>query len=374
LDFWNGGFNGSLHFMSGSTANIYTDPCNLNGSNVTFENGALWNDPYNSDNRYINGTVTLNGIVHLILSGHDLVLTNVISGAGGVFLHYYDHGLLLSAANTYTGPTVIDQGGNTMFVALTNNGSISQSSLIFFGGSNPYGTRVDVSGRSDQTLTLAAGQTLEGIGAVNGNLVVGAGATVSPAGTNVTLGITAGSDATGMIEVSNNVTFASGSTLVIKLNGSGVNDQVAASGSINYGGTLNLVNISSSALAAGNSFQVFQSGTDSYNGSYADNIVPTTPGTGLVWDLSKLSSGIIGVKTGATGPVIGSTTVSGGNLILSGTGGTASGPYSVLTTTNLTLPLTEWTQVATGTYSGTGTFTNAIAIVPGVPQSFYIIK
>ncbi len=374
LDFWTGGFNGSLHFMSGSTANIYTDPCNLNGSNVTFENGALWNDPYNSDNRYINGTVTLNGIVHLILSGHDLVLTNVISGAGGVFLHYYDHGLLLSAANTYTGPTVIDQGGNTMFVALTNNGSISQSSLIFFGGSNPYGTRVDVSGRSDQTLTLASGQTLAGVGAVNGSLVVDAGAIVSPAGTNVTLGVTAGSSATGIIEVSNNVTFASGSTLVIKLDGSGVNDQVAASGSINYGGTLNLVNISSSALAAGNSFQVFQSGTSSYNGSYAGNIVPETPGTDLVWDLSKLSSGIIGVKTGATGPVISSPTVSGGNLILSGTGGTAGSPYSVLTTTNLTLPLTEWTQVATGTYSATGTFTNAIVIVPGVPQSFYIIK
>jgi autotransporter-associated beta strand protein len=374
LDFWTGGFNGSLHFMSGSTANIYTDPCNLNGSTVTFENGALWNDPYNPDNRYINSAVTLNGIVHLILSNHDLVFTNVISGAGGVFLHYYDHGLLLSAANTYTGPTVIDQGGNTMFVALTNNGSISHSSLIFFGGSNPYGTRVDVSGRSDQTLTLADGQTLEGIGAVNGSLVVDAGATVSPAGTNVTLGVTAGSAATGIIEVSNNVTFASGSTLVIKLNGSGVNDQVAASGSINYGGTLNLVNISSSPLAAGNSFQVFQSGTSSYNGSYVGNIVPETPGTDLVWDLSKLSSGIIGVKTGATGPVISSPTVSGGNLILTGTGGTASSSYSVLSTTNLTLPLTSWTQVATGTYSATGTFTNAIVIVPGVPQSFYIIK
>jgi fibronectin-binding autotransporter adhesin len=374
VDFYTGGFNGSLHFMSGSTANIYTDPCNLNGSTVTFENGAVWNDPYNPDNRFINSAVTLNGIVRIILSEHDLVITNVISGVGGVFLHFYDHGLLLSAANTYSGPTIIDQGGNTMFVALTNNGSISQSSLIFFGGSNPYGTRVDVSGRSDQTWTLADGQTLEGIGAVNGSLVVDAGATVSPAGTNVTLGITAGSDATGMIVASNNVTFASGSTVVIKLNGSGVNDQVAASGSINYGGTLNLVNISGSPLAIGNSFQVFQSGTASYNGSFAGGIVPTTPGTGLAWDLSKLSSGIIGVKAGATGPVIGSPTVSGGNLIFSGAGGTNNGTYYVLTTTNLLTPLADWTPVATNMFDATGAFSVTNALIPNLPQHFYIIK
>jgi len=150
---------------------------------------------------------------------------------------------------------------------------------------------------------------------------------------------------------------------------------VAASGSINYGGTLNLVNISGSALAAGNSFQVFQSGTGTYNGSYSsDNIVPTTPGTGLEWDLSKLNSGIIGVKAaGPTGPILGTPTISNGKLIFSGTGGTPNGGYDVLSTTNLTLPLNEWTQVGTGTFSNTGTFSVTNTLVPGVSQSFYTI-
>jgi len=55
------------------------------------------------------------------------------------------------------------------------------SSLIFFGGSDPTSTHLDATGRSDQTLTLASGQTLGGIGSVNGSLVVSSGATISPA-------------------------------------------------------------------------------------------------------------------------------------------------------------------------------------------------
>ncbi len=74
-----------------------------------------------------------------------------------------------------------------MTLALTGNGSISGSSLIFFGGNNPASTFLDVSGRADQTLTLASGQTLAGVGRINGGLVVSAGATLSPAGTNITL-------------------------------------------------------------------------------------------------------------------------------------------------------------------------------------------
>jgi len=104
--------------------------------------------------------------------------------------------MVLSASNTYTGPTIINQGGNTMSVALSGNGSISHSSLIFFGGSDPTSMRMDVSGRNNQTFTLASGQTLAGVGAVNGKLVLSSGATIAPAGTNTTIGVTAGANAT----------------------------------------------------------------------------------------------------------------------------------------------------------------------------------
>jgi hypothetical protein len=141
---------------------------------------------------------------------------------------------------------------------------------------------------------------------------------------------------------------------------------VQAAGNITYGGTLNLVNISGSPLAVGNSFQVFSAA--GYSGSFS-SISPATPGTGLAWNTSQLSSGIISVVTGGgSPPVISSTKVSGGSLIFSGTGGTASGTYYVLTTTNLTGP---WSPIATNTYDGSGNFSATNTIPAGVPHQFY---
>lgn len=61
-------------------------------------------------------------------------------------------------------------------------------------------------------------------------------------------------------------------------------------------------------------------------------------------------------------PAINSVSISGGNLIFSGTNGTVGGTYTVLTTTNVELPFASWTPIATNQFSGAGTFsvTNAI--------------
>src|SRR5205823_10839283 len=131
-------------------------------------------------------------------------------------------------------------------------------------------------------LTLASGQTLAGIGRINGSLTVAAGATLSPAGTNTTLGMTTGANASGTIAATNAISLDG--TTVIKLKGSGTNDVVQSTrAGITYGGTLNLVNING-ALAAGNSFQIFNA--TSYSGSFA-NITPATPGAGLAWDVTQ---------------------------------------------------------------------------------------
>jgi len=294
----------------------------------------------------------------------------VISGAGGFVEDVYNHAMILSAANTYTGPTVIGSDGNTPEVNLTGNGSISHSSLIFFGGSNPTVAHMDVTGRTDQTLMLASGQTLAGVGGVNGSLVVSAGATLSPSGTAAALGVNwGGTNAVGPIAASANITL--NGTTVIKLDGSGTNDMVQAAANISYGGTLNLVNISSSPLAAGDSFQIFSAAT--YTGSFA-NLTPATPGSGLAWDTNQLGNGIVSVVTAPEQPVIGSTKVSGGNLILSGTGGTTNGTFYVLTSTNVATPLANWTPLSTNMFDGSGNFNVTNAINPGNPRQFYLLK
>jgi hypothetical protein len=372
LLFWDGSWNGIIHALNGGQVYVFGAPSPFNGNNIILEDGALFSSYGGSGAQSINATITLNGIARFEIGDQNRIFTNQISGPGGIVLDAYNHQTVFTAATLYTGPTIIAGGGsgNGPILTLTGNGSILHSSQIFFGGTAQTNISMDVSGRPDQTLTLPSGQTLGGIGTINGSLVVSAGAILSPAGTNTTIGITTGTNATGTITATNAVTL--NGTTVIKLNGSGVNDQVQAGAGITYGGTLNLVNISGAPLAVGNSFQIASAA--SYAGSFA-SITPATPGAGLAWDTTQLNTlGSIGVVAGPSQPRINSVVVSGGSLILSGTNGTAGGSYSVLTTTNLATPLTNWTALFTNTFDGTGAFSVTNPVSAGTPQRFYNIK
>ena len=71
------------------------------------------------------------------------------------------------------------------------------------------------------------------------------------------------------------------------------------------------------------------------------------------------------------GPTVSSTTISSGNLILMGSGGTPGAAYEWLTSTNLATPLAEWIADGTGTFSSTGSFSNAIPVKTTVPALFF---
>jgi hypothetical protein len=62
-----------------------------------------------------------------------------------------------------------------------------------------------------------------------------------------------------------------------------------------------------------------------------------------------------------TAPTLGASRIIGGNLILTGTGGTANQPYSLLSTTNLTPPIV-WITNATGTLTSAGAFSNSVPV------------
>jgi hypothetical protein len=65
---------------------------------------------------------------------------------------------------------------------------------------------------------------------------------------------------------------------------------------------------------------------------------------------------------------------SGNNIVLSGGVGTPGGPFHVLSTTDLTTPLANWTSAATGAFDGSGNFNVVLPISATVPQTFYIIS
>ncbi len=72
-------------------------------------------------------------------------------------------------------------------------------------------------------------------------------------------------------------------------------------------------------------------------------------------------------------PVVNPVKVSGGNMILTGTG-TPNYGYTVLTTTNLVTPLANWTISTTGVTDGTGAFSNSIPINVTNPASFFQVR
>jgi hypothetical protein len=137
---------------------------------------------------------------------------------------------------------------------------------------------------------------------------------------------------------------------------------------------LNLT-VLNSALTIGDSFKLFSAG--SYSGAFAD-IVPANPNSdpSLAWNTANLTiNGTLSVvSASAPGPTIGAITINGGNIILSGTNNAgAGGTYSVLTSTNVALPIASWTVLGTGNFDSSGnfSFTNG---APTGAQQFYLLQ
>jgi autotransporter-associated beta strand protein len=335
------------------------------GATVALNRSIVLNDGATMLNQ--NGIGVVSGTVSLL--GKDtfdvafegttpsLTLSGLISGPGSL-IKTDTATLILQGTDTYTGSTLVEGGSLQLGATGGTDGAIPDSTNIVIAA----GAIVDVSQRSDQTLTLAAGQTLQGSGTINGALVVGAGATVS-AGTNASN--------VGQLTVTNGVVLQ-GNTLM-KLNPASLASDkisVSASANITYGGTLTLTNVSGSAFAGGNSFTLFSANN---TGSFT-SIIPATPGAGLAWNTNNLANGILSVVASSTPqPGITGITISGTSLVINGTNGVAGESYNVLTSTNLALPLAQWTVLPTGQFSA-GSFNITNTLTPGAAQSYYIIQ
>jgi rhamnogalacturonan endolyase len=89
---------------------------------------------------------------------------------------------------------------------------------------------------------------------------------------------------------------------------------------------------------------------------------------------STNSSPVSAVVTISTPPQINTVQLLNGNFVLHGGGGSQGRPYYVLTSTNLGLPLAQWTPVLTNYFDGSGNFASTNSIPPGIGQNFYLIE
>jgi autotransporter-associated beta strand protein len=260
---------------------------------------------------------------------------NLAGAADGGLKKFGTGTLTLAGTNTYIGNTLV--GAGTLLVT----------------------------GQGLSAVTVSNGATLGGNGVISSNVTVNAGGTLSP-----------GVNGLGVLTVGGNVSLAGTTTMEID-KVAGTNDLLLAANTtpatITYGGTLN-VPVAAGSLAPGDTFKLFSA--DNYAGSFTA-IIPSN----VTWDTSKLNvDGTLKVVSIApVGPTTNATitkvTLSGTNLLVHGTNNNVpnTGQYVVLTSTNLSTPLSNWTREATNSYVN-GTFDFSIPVVPGTAQKYIDVQ
>ncbi len=113
------------------------------------------------------------------------------------------------------------------------------------------------------------------------------------------------------------------------------------------------------------------------NSSYTiNNVQLVDSGSQFVCVISNaygsVTSSVVTLTVAVPVPITG-IKLSGANLVLNGVNGQSGAMYYVLMSTNLTLPLSQWTCVATNVLSASGNFTITVTntVTRNVPQRFY---
>ncbi|WPB83927.1 autotransporter domain-containing protein [Sediminicoccus rosea] len=203
------------------------------GGGTTIGSGARLNIGNGGTTGSLAGNVVNNGTLSFARSDN-VTFAGAISGPGGLQQNGTGN-LILTGANTYTGPTVVNSG------TLSVNGSISSASVI----------------------TVAAGATLGGSGQM-GAVTVPAGGTMAPGNSIGTINLAG-------------LTLDSGSTTAIEIEGSAI-DRINVTGNASLGGTLRLLPLGGS-YRFDTTYVIIQAG--SITGSFATVTTAGSFGAGV---------------------------------------------------------------------------------------------
>ncbi|MGH8023831.1 MAG: autotransporter-associated beta strand repeat-containing protein, partial [Limisphaerales bacterium] len=342
------GFSGTNEL--GSSAGYYRFYGSLGSSAATFDlgtGGATMN------NRNGNVTIQLGGLdggLGTTLTGASAISAPTLYSIGG----NNNDAVFAGAITDGKGTTAITKAGTGTWT-VTGANTYSGGTMVSGGAlviNNAAG-----SGTGSGAVTVNGG-ALAGDGSISGSVTVNAGGTLAPG------------NPMGVLAFSNDLTLASGSVTLVQAQHAPLADSaVNVSGTLTEGGTLVLSNSNSSVFAAGDTFKLFNAGA--YSGAFGGYNLPALP-PGLAWNTSGLNeSGTLSVVA-LTSPVIGSVKAVNGNLIVSGTGGSAGLSYEIEAATNLLDP--RWISVATNQFDASGNFAFTNAIDLDGPQSFYRLE
>jgi hypothetical protein len=152
--------------------------------------------------------------------------------------------------------------------------------------------------------------------------------------------------------------------MLFELGGVAASDKVAVGGTLSWGGTLNLTNVA--GFGAGTYTLMTCSGTPS--GSLPS--IGSAP-AGYDYALNTATPGQVRLVVTAQSLQPQTTlNAEGGELTLGGRGGAAGRTYHLLTSTGLTLPVGQWTAIATNQFDFNGQ-AQPVPIQPGQVQQYF---
>lgn len=402
---------GSVSFnydqTSGQASSLGALPSTLNASNIILNGGSL----HVGHSTTIGATRGIyigsgGGTIQDVTSGGTVTIASPISGPGNVNFPLGKSGsttaVTLAANNSYKNTTIgasstvnVGSGGSTGTLGtgptadngtlifnrtgsysydgvISGSGTVTKkaSGTVTLTGANTYtgntthsaGTllinNTSGSGTGTGALTVQNTATLGGTGSIGGAVTINAGGTLTPGTPSTPL---------GKLTINNNLTLAG--NLAVSVNRTlQTSSQVAVTGTLANTGTGNIITVTNldAPLVAGDKFYLFSQAIS------GGNTLQIT-GAGVTWINNLAVDGSIVVAGPLPTPVINNLSMSGTSLVMSGTNGSPNGGFYVLTTTNVTLPLSKWSRVLTNTFDGTGNFsiTNDVGTNS---QGFYILQ
>jgi autotransporter-associated beta strand protein len=346
------GFTGTINILPGATLRF-----SANSSGNTF--GSL------------NPTFVINGTLQPRNAGNTVRL-GALSGTGSI---------TGPQSNAGSGNTTYLIGGNNLDV--TFNGVISSNTAV--PGSlvvlNKIGTGKLILGG---TSTFTGGTTVEagalivtnptGSGSGTGDLAIAGGATLGGTGfigsptTLADFAILAPGNSTGTLTFNDDLTLGEFSVLNFELGTT--SDAVVANGALTLAGTLNVIPVT--GFGPGTYTLFTYNPVNTFN--FSSLTLGTVPG-GYNYAINTSTPGQVKLIVSLpTPPTFGGITVSGGNLILSGSNGVPNASYYVLSSTNITQPTANWSRIATNQFDANGAFTVTNPVNPALPQLFYRLQ
>lgn len=249
----------------------------------------------------------------------------------------------LTTATVQAGGAIIDSSNAVISIAQAlldggGGGGLTKlgSGALLLNGANTYTGN-----------TVVSAGTLGGTGTIASPVSVASGASLFPG---------AGSSL-GTLSINNSLTFSNGSAALFRINnnGGGTNNDLASGlTGVTYAGSLVVTNSGSNALVVGSVFQLFNSAAPG-NGNFSSvTVLPAGSGTfnPATGQLTITGNGVLALNR---------PFVSGGNLVITGNGSPGTG-YTLLTSTNIAVPLAQWATNTTGTFNGSGASSNAIPL------------